>query len=142
MQASFIAVLITAIIIAIFAVLNAEPVSVNLFFARFQLSQAVVILISFAIGALSMFILNMVQAMKFKKQIKQLNKQLTDAGKTIEQKQQDAERAQQEKAEAILANQSAATPVTEGMFSEENNDAVNAAEAEFKQTLEQNQGEQ
>ncbi len=77
MQGSLIALLVTAIIVAVFAVLNAETVSINLLFAKFELSQAVVILLSAALGALAMFLLNTVKVLKLKKEIKQLNKQIT-----------------------------------------------------------------
>ncbi len=79
MQKSLIVVLITAVIVAVFAVLNADPVSINLIFAKYEMSQAVVILVSAVIGALTMYILNAFQAAKLKKQVKQLSKKLIDS---------------------------------------------------------------
>ncbi len=79
MQKSLIVVLITGLIVAIFAVLNAAPVTINVIFAKFTLSQAIVILVSVIFGALAMFMLNAFQVMKLKKQVKQLSKKLIDA---------------------------------------------------------------
>ncbi len=79
MQKSLIVVLITGLIVAIFAVLNAEPVTVNVIFTKFTMSQAIVILVSVIFGALAMFMLNAFQVMKLKKQVKQLSKKLIDA---------------------------------------------------------------
>ncbi len=80
MQKSFIVVLITGLVVALFAVLNAKPVEVNLIFRTFEMSQAIVILISATLGAVAMFLMNIVQVMKLKKQVKQLSKKLIDAG--------------------------------------------------------------
>ncbi len=80
MQKSFIIVLITGLVVAIFAVLNAKPVEVNLIFKTFEMSQAIVILVSATLGAVAMFLMNIVQVMKLKKQVKQLSKKLIDAG--------------------------------------------------------------
>lgn len=75
--------MVFAVIIALFAVANSEPVSINLIFKTYELSQAVVILVSAVVGALMVFVLNLVskakQAMKaknLKKEIKELNNQL------------------------------------------------------------------
>ncbi|MCK8059054.1 MULTISPECIES: lipopolysaccharide assembly LapA domain-containing protein [unclassified Fusibacter] len=81
MQKSFVVTLIFAVFIAIFAVMNSAMVSINLFFASFQLSQAVVILISAAIGAICMYGLSFVQVFSLKKQVKVLNKKLETAEK-------------------------------------------------------------
>ncbi len=80
MQKSFIIVLFTGLVVALFAVLNAKPVEVNLIFKTFEMSQAIVILISATLGALAMFLMNIVQVMKLKKQVKQLSKKLVNAG--------------------------------------------------------------
>lgn len=79
MQKSFIIVLITAVIVAIFAVLNTDIVNVNLMFVKFPMSLAVVILVSTVLGALSMFLMNILQVLKLKRQIKQLSKKLIDS---------------------------------------------------------------
>lgn len=83
MQVNLIISMVFAVIIALFAVANSEPVSINLIFKTYELSQAVVILVSAVVGALMVFVLNLVskakQAMKaknLKKEIKELNNQL------------------------------------------------------------------
>ncbi len=80
MQKSFIIVLVTGLVVAMFAVLNAKPVEVNMIFKTFVMSQAIVILVSATLGALAMFLMNIVQVMKLKKQVKQLSKKLVNAG--------------------------------------------------------------
>ncbi len=117
MQASFIAVLITAIVISIFAVLNAEPVSVNLVFSTFEMSQAVVILITFSIGALSMFFLNFFQSLKLKKQIKQLNTKVTELEKENNDLNQKAKVSEQ-----VNSTNNQTVSTTESTTS---NDAIN-----------------
>lgn len=79
MQKSFIVVLITAVIVAVFAVLNTDIVNVNLMFVKFPMSLALVILVSAVLGALSMFLMNILQVLKLKRQIKQLSKKLIDS---------------------------------------------------------------
>jgi uncharacterized integral membrane protein len=76
MQKSFVITLIFAVFIALFAVMNSAVVNINLFFASFQLSQAVVILISAVIGAICVYALSFVQIFSLKKQIKSLSKKL------------------------------------------------------------------
>ena len=83
--------MVFAVIIALFAVANSEPVSINLIFRTYELSQAVVILVSAVVGALMVFVLNLVakakQAMKaknLKKEIKELNTQLEGCQKQLQ----------------------------------------------------------
>ncbi|TCO72707.1 LapA family protein [Marinisporobacter balticus] len=52
MQIWFIFSLVFALIVALFAVLNSDVVTINLLFSKYQLSQSVVILISATFGAL------------------------------------------------------------------------------------------
>lgn len=79
MQITFILSMVFAVIIAFFAVLNSEPVTINLFFEKFVLSQAIVILLSAVLGAVIVFLLNIYPHLKgkvkFKNAIKQ-NKEL------------------------------------------------------------------
>ena len=74
MQKNVVFSLIFAIVIALFAVLNSASVPVRLFITTVEMSQAVVILVSATIGAVIMYILNIVQILSLKKQIKKLKK--------------------------------------------------------------------
>ncbi|QSX06330.1 DUF1049 domain-containing protein [Sedimentibacter sp. zth1] len=64
MQFGFIFALIVSILISVFAIQNANMVSIDLFFASFQISQAVVILVSVAVGAIIAVILGSVRQIK------------------------------------------------------------------------------
>jgi uncharacterized integral membrane protein len=73
-QGMFIVSLVFAIIITIFALTNANPVVINLLFYKFQASQALVIFISAALGAVIVASLGLVNQIKLKSQIKTLHK--------------------------------------------------------------------
>ncbi|MDF2674601.1 MAG: uncharacterized protein K0R09_2869 [Clostridiales bacterium] len=72
MQLYFILSLIAAIIVVIFAVTNAAAVPVRFFFAKYELSLALIIFISTALGAIIAAMLGFVKHFKLKKQIKKL----------------------------------------------------------------------
>lgn len=76
MQKNVVFSLIFAIVIALFAVLNSASVPVRLFFMTVEMSQAVVILVSATIGAVIMYILNIMQILSLRKQIKKLKKEI------------------------------------------------------------------
>ncbi len=111
MQFNLIISMVFAVIIALFAVANSEPVSINLIFRTYELSQAVVILVSAVVGALMVFVLNLLskakQAMKaknLKKEIKELNSQLENCQSQL-QTFADEKASELEKSQAInLAN--------------------------------------
>jgi uncharacterized integral membrane protein len=73
-QGMFIVGLVFAIIITIFALTNANPVVINLIFYKFEASQALVIFISAALGAVIVTSLGLVNQIKLKSQIKTLRK--------------------------------------------------------------------
>jgi uncharacterized integral membrane protein len=73
-QFTFIVGLVFAIIITIFALTNANPVVINLFFYKFEASQALIIFISAALGAVIVTSLGLVSQLKLKNQIKALRK--------------------------------------------------------------------
>lgn len=73
-QVMFIVSLVFAIIITIFALTNANPVIINLIFYKFEASQALVIFISAALGAVIVTSLGLVNHIKLKSQIKTLRK--------------------------------------------------------------------
>ena len=64
MQVTFIFSLIFAVLVAVFAVLNPGTVTINVLFAKFQTSQAVVILFSAILGAILVYLLDLVKKIK------------------------------------------------------------------------------
>lgn len=75
MEKGFIFSLILAAIVGIFALNNAEKVSVDLIFTTVKISQAIIIFISAFLGAIIVAFLGWVKELKFKKEIKDLNQQ-------------------------------------------------------------------
>ena len=76
MQLWFIVSLILSIIVAIFAVMNANPVPIKLIFSEVQLSQALVIFISATLGAIIVSLLGLVKQIKLSIKNKDLLKQV------------------------------------------------------------------
>lgn len=76
MQIGFILSLIFAIIVALFAVLNSEPVSIRLFWQKYEFSQGIVILGSAALGAVIVLILGVFGNIRTKLKIHDLNNQI------------------------------------------------------------------
>ncbi len=70
MQKNIIVTLLFAIVIALFAILNAGAVPVNLIFAKVQISAALVILIAASIGAIIVYSIDAIALFKYKKIIK------------------------------------------------------------------------
>jgi uncharacterized integral membrane protein len=83
MQVWFIFSLIFSLIVAAFAVLNSEVVTVKLFWANFELSQSVVILVSAALGASVTFFLSLFSKIKSTLKIRELSIALKDAEKKV-----------------------------------------------------------
>ncbi|MGM0378840.1 MAG: LapA family protein [Bacillota bacterium] len=75
MQFTVILTLIFAIIIAIFAGLNSAVVTLNLLVTQFEISLAIVILISAVLGAIIMYLVNIFKSLKKSKKIKNLKKE-------------------------------------------------------------------
>lgn len=73
-QVMFLVSLVFAIIITIFALTNADPVVINMIFYKFEASQALIIFISAALGAVIVASLGLVNHIKLKSQIKTLRK--------------------------------------------------------------------
>lgn len=81
MQLYFILSLIASIIIIVFAITNSSPVPVNVFFAKYELSLALVIFISTAFGAIIASSIGFVNQFKLKKEIKNLKNKNSDLEK-------------------------------------------------------------
>lgn len=86
MKATFILSLVMAILIAIFALLNGTTVPVNFGFAKLESSLALVILVSVAIGAVIIYLIDVVGKFKSAKRIKDLEKKVTQLEKEVNEK--------------------------------------------------------
>ncbi len=76
MQFGFIISLVAAILVAVFAIKNGESVTIDLFFTTKEVSQAIVILISAASGAIIVAILGLYRQIKMSFKIKELTKKV------------------------------------------------------------------
>jgi len=76
MQFGFIASLVFAILVAVFALQNADTVSIDFLFAKIKVSQALVIFISSALGAVIVTILGLIRQVKLTMKIKEQNKRI------------------------------------------------------------------
>jgi uncharacterized integral membrane protein len=114
MQKQFVFLLIVAILVAIFAITNAEVVAVRLFFWTFELSGSLLILISVALGALLVVLLNAVTWIKQRNTIKDLNRQLEKAHNQLEMTQAEnvnlLQQIEAEKAKVDVAESESVQP--------------------------------
>ncbi len=78
MQAGFIMSLVFAILVAFFALKNSASVSVDFLFAEIEVSQAIVIFVSAALGAIIVTILGLVRQVKLSLKIKEQAKMITN----------------------------------------------------------------
>jgi uncharacterized integral membrane protein len=85
MQKQFILFVLLSIVIALFAITNADIMTVRLFFWTFDLSGSLVILISVGLGGLLVFLFGLVNFFKNKKIIWDLQKEVKSAKLTIEE---------------------------------------------------------
>lgn len=87
MQKNLIITLLFSILIALFAILNAAAIPVNLIFSKVEISAALVILIAAALGALLIYSIDMINKLKMNKRIKQLEKELDAVKRSFEMAQ-------------------------------------------------------
>ncbi len=104
MQRQIIYFLLVAILVAIFALTNAQVMTVRLFFVSYELSGALVILFSVALGALLVVVLNAANWFKQKRELKNANHEkeklqleLKNATTQLENAQQEIENLKAEK---------------------------------------------
>lgn len=76
MERGFIFSLIFAVIVAVFALKNGDKVLIDFLFTKVEISQAIVIFLSAILGAVTVSILGIVKNVKFRKEIKVLNKKV------------------------------------------------------------------
>lgn len=84
MQFRFVSALFFAVLVTLFAVVNAKAVDVNLLFSEIRLSLAVIIFGSAAVGALIVALLGTVKHMSMLWKMKDLEKQLSIKNSEIE----------------------------------------------------------
>ena len=84
MQVWFIFSLAFSLVVAVFAVLNSNVVTINLFWVNYQLSQSIVIIASAALGATIAFFLSLFSKIKSGLKIRELSGDLKDAEKKIQ----------------------------------------------------------
>lgn len=83
MQIWFIFSLLFSLIVAAFAVLNSDIVTIKLFWANYEVSQSIVIIFSAALGATILFFLGLFSKIKSGLKIRELTSDLKDAEKKI-----------------------------------------------------------
>ncbi|MDD4088970.1 MAG: lipopolysaccharide assembly protein LapA domain-containing protein [Tissierellia bacterium] len=76
MQIGFIVILIIAIFVAIFAIQNGTPVPVDLFFARYEMPLAVIMMICLILGAVIILILGTTRQFKKRSEHNELKNKL------------------------------------------------------------------
>lgn len=84
MQFRFVSALFFAVLVTLFAVVNAKPVDVNLLLTEIRLSLAVIIFGSATVGALIVALLGTVKHMSMRMKIKSLEKTLQTQTKEID----------------------------------------------------------
>lgn len=84
MQFTFIFSLIFAILIALFAIVNSDAVTVNVLFTKIKTSQAVVILFSAALGAIIVYMMDLVKKLKNSLKVKDLEKRIKGLEQELE----------------------------------------------------------
>lgn len=80
MQIGFIVILIIAIFVAIFAIQNGTPVPIDLFFARYEMPLAVIMMVCLILGAVMVLILGTTRQFKKRSEYKELKNRI----KTLE----------------------------------------------------------
>jgi uncharacterized integral membrane protein len=105
-QFLFVVGLVFAVIISVFAITNADPVEINLLFTTFQASQALLVFLSAAAGAIIVVSLGLIRHLKLTGQLRTMRKEndkLRNQIKFLEEQRQT--KADQEKAaqEAVKA---------------------------------------
>ena len=105
-QFLFVVGLVFAVIISVFAITNADPVEINLLFTTFQASQALLVFLSAAAGAIIVVSLGLIRHLKLTGQLRNMRKEndkLRNQIKFLEEQRQtkaDQEKAAQEAAKA------------------------------------------
>lgn len=108
MQIGFVISLIFAILVSVFAIQNSGSVSVNFLFAEFNISQALVILISTALGAVMVMLLGLIKQLKMKRKTKEQGRTmaaLEEENRSLKEQIDELTRAQDENSNASLLDE-------------------------------------
>ena len=76
MQIGFIVILVIAIFVAIFAIQNGTPVPIDLFFARYEMPLAVIMMVCLILGAVIILILGTTRQFKKRSEQKELKNKI------------------------------------------------------------------
>lgn len=104
-QLLFIVSLVFAIIVTLFALTNANPVVINLFFYKVEASQALVIFSSATLGAIIVTGLGLIRHLKLKNEVKKLKKEnemLNKKNQKLQESSQEIEKV--EKPDDLMNN--------------------------------------
>lgn len=96
MQFNFILSMIFALFVAIFAIVNSEPVTINLFFKTINSNMAVVIFFSTALGGLIVFLFNTFTSFRKNREIKSVSKEKTSVELELEKAKETIENYEKE----------------------------------------------
>lgn len=118
MDWKFVLALIFALIVAVFALQNAIAVDISFLTMEFSISQALVILISAAFGALAVLLLSLVRWIKCQAKIKGSAKTIS----TLEQENKKLKMKLEEKESAILQTQENEMTKNNGLTEKESDD--------------------
>jgi uncharacterized integral membrane protein len=126
MQKQFVFLLIVAILVAIFAITNAEVVAVRLFFWTYELSGSLVILFSVALGALLVIALNAVGWIKQRHNLKEATSKFEKAQKEIEtiKKELQETKNDNEKLQQQVEDEKAKVSVAESENAQQASDSI------------------
>lgn len=112
MQLYFILSLIASIILIIFAITNAAAVPVRIFFLQYELSLALIIFISTALGAIIATSIGLVKQFKFKKEIKKLSNENQNLIVQQEKLQEEISSLKTSLVSIEVSNEEKETPIT------------------------------
>lgn len=96
MQFNFILSMIFALFVAIFAIVNSEPVTINLFFKTINSNMAVVIFFSTGLGGLIVFLFNTVTSFKKNREIKSVSKEKSSVEVELEKAKETIDKYEKE----------------------------------------------
>lgn len=116
MTVRFIVSLLFAILIAIFSIQNSSVVEINFLFAKLNISQALVILISTVFGAVLTVLLGAYKQIKSSFKLKELNKKIAN----LEEENQLLRNSFENKVKDDLENSS----IKDVSISNENNESI------------------
>ena len=113
MQIGFIVILIIAIFVAIFAIQNGTPVPVGLFFARYEMPLAVIMMACLILGAVIILILGTTRQFKKRSEQKELKNKIKAFETEKAQSEINIKAIESEKQNLTNTNAELSTKVTE-----------------------------